>query len=307
MNQNLQIFLSHKADIKHHLQPLQEQLSHYEIDAFLAHEDIEPTQAWQSEIEKYLDSMDVLLAFITDGYDKSSWTNQEVGYALGREIPVISLKFGENIPQGFINKQQALRCSWENSFLYMDILELLLKSNIFPEDSIFYKKYLAYQYFFSENKGQTYRYQKLERQSYYNIKTDHPNFQLNKWSFVYTNLNDYGYYTICYLFKGSDKIANIRLAHEKILSTNYQLIDYLPIDQDQRFFILDNRFFSRISFEDDSISNEEKQYIRIFFNDIETHPEIAKKYHKYDITKKSLFRGRKKELNQLRKKFGLQN
>jgi hypothetical protein len=73
----------------------------------VAHEDIHPTLEWQLEIEKALWNMDAFLAVHTVGFRNSIWTQQEIGFALGRGIKVISLKMGED-PTGFISKRQAL-------------------------------------------------------------------------------------------------------------------------------------------------------------------------------------------------------
>jgi hypothetical protein len=51
--------------------------------------------------------MDAFLAFHTPGFKDSSWTQQEIGFALGRGIKIISFKMGED-PTGFISKHQAL-------------------------------------------------------------------------------------------------------------------------------------------------------------------------------------------------------
>jgi hypothetical protein len=64
---------------------------------------------WQREIEKGLETMEVMLAFLTDDFHESAWTNQEIGYALGKGIPIISVKFERKDPVGFIGVKQALR------------------------------------------------------------------------------------------------------------------------------------------------------------------------------------------------------
>ena len=53
--------------------------------------------------------MEVMLAFLTDNFHESAWTNQEIGYALGKAIPIISVKFERKDPIGFIGTKQALR------------------------------------------------------------------------------------------------------------------------------------------------------------------------------------------------------
>jgi TIR domain len=73
----------------------------------VAHDDIEPTRAWQTEIERALASMDALVALLTTGFSGSWWTNQEVGVALGRNVPVICVRIDED-PKGFVGADQAI-------------------------------------------------------------------------------------------------------------------------------------------------------------------------------------------------------
>jgi hypothetical protein len=103
----LRLFISHISADKDKATRLKSCLLGYGIDAFVAHEDIEPTLEWQSEIEKALGTMDAFIAIHTVGFSKSIWTQQEIGYAVGRGIKIISLQMGED-PTGFISKHQAL-------------------------------------------------------------------------------------------------------------------------------------------------------------------------------------------------------
>jgi len=118
------IFLSHKAKDKVEATKLKENLSLYGIDCFVAHQDIEPTREWQEEIEKALNSMDMLIALITNKFLNSYWTNQEVGWALGRGIKVIPVNLGEN-PKGFIAKYQVLTTNKIN--LHENLLKHIMK------------------------------------------------------------------------------------------------------------------------------------------------------------------------------------
>jgi len=52
--------------------------------------------------------MDALLALMSEDFHQSAWTDQEVGVAIGRGVPVIPVRRGTN-PYGFIGKYQALR------------------------------------------------------------------------------------------------------------------------------------------------------------------------------------------------------
>lgn len=101
------LFISHISKDKLIATRLKDALSAHEIAGFVAHEDIHPTLAWQDEIERGLRTMDAMVAVHTKGFAASFWTQQEIGFALGRGVKVISFKYGED-PTGFIGKHQAL-------------------------------------------------------------------------------------------------------------------------------------------------------------------------------------------------------
>lgn len=102
------LFISHKADDKQLAMGIKARLrDHYGIASFVAHEDIEPSKEWQREIERVLGEMDGLIALLTPEFRDSPWTDQEIGFALGRKVPVISVRLGMD-PYGFIGKYQAI-------------------------------------------------------------------------------------------------------------------------------------------------------------------------------------------------------
>jgi len=101
------LFMSHISKDKAKATRLKECLGPYSISGFVAHEDIHPTLEWQSEIERALQTMDGFIAIHTPGFSNSFWTQQEIGFAVGRSTKIISFKMGED-PTGFISKQQAL-------------------------------------------------------------------------------------------------------------------------------------------------------------------------------------------------------
>ena len=103
----IRAFLSHKAEYKVQATGIKEHLTTSGIACFVAHEDIEPMKEWESEIERALFSMDVLVALLTEGFHESDWTDQEVGVAVGRQIPVVPVRLGRD-PYGFIGKYQAI-------------------------------------------------------------------------------------------------------------------------------------------------------------------------------------------------------
>lgn len=101
------VFLSHKAEHKVEVAALKTALGEYGLTCFVAHEDIVPTKAWQEEIENALFSMDAFVALMSIGFHDSNWTDQEIGIAMGRGVPVLSVKLGKD-PYGFIGKYQAV-------------------------------------------------------------------------------------------------------------------------------------------------------------------------------------------------------
>ncbi len=107
-------FLSHNSTYKREVSQVQAFLKGYGIASFVSHEDIKPMREWQAEIIRALRSADVLIAFLTDDFRRSKWTDQEVGIAIGREIPVIPIRLGRD-PHGFMGKYQALTGSFTST------------------------------------------------------------------------------------------------------------------------------------------------------------------------------------------------
>jgi hypothetical protein len=101
------LFISHISENKDRATRLRDCLVPFAVSGFVAHEDIVPTLEWQSEIERALQTMEAFVAIHTPGFSKSNWTQQEVGFAVGRRVPIISLQMGE-LPTGFLLKNQAL-------------------------------------------------------------------------------------------------------------------------------------------------------------------------------------------------------
>jgi TIR domain len=118
------VFLSHKADVKRETAELKERLRLFGVSSFVAHEDIHPTKAWQDEIESALSTMDAFVALMTANFHDSDWTDQEVGYAFARGVPIIAVRLGRN-PYGFIGKFQGLASTW--SAAAEEIVGILIK------------------------------------------------------------------------------------------------------------------------------------------------------------------------------------
>lgn len=121
----LRLFLSHKVEYKREASQLKDILIVYGVTCFVAHQDIEPTKEWQNQIEIALFSMDVLAALLTEDFPDSKWTDQEVGVAIGRRIPIVPVHLGID-PYGFIGKYQALPGRSKNiKVLALELYDLL--------------------------------------------------------------------------------------------------------------------------------------------------------------------------------------
>jgi len=102
----LRVFISHLTGKKEQAAHVQEALRRYGLSGFVAHNDINPTVEWQTEIETALATCDMLIALIHPDFVQSKWCDQEIGYALGRGIPVFAVRCGAD-PHGFVSRFQA--------------------------------------------------------------------------------------------------------------------------------------------------------------------------------------------------------
>ena len=81
------LFMSHLAARKEEVHDLSNMLKQFGFACFVAHDAIEPSREWRREIERALDSCDVLVAYVTPEFSASHWTDQEIGWALGAAWP----------------------------------------------------------------------------------------------------------------------------------------------------------------------------------------------------------------------------
>jgi hypothetical protein len=124
----LRLFLSHVSTHKVAVAKLKWEFRAYGVSCFVAHEDIEPTLEWQHQIELALRSMHALVALLTPDFHASKWTDQEIGYALGRGVLVIPVRLGLD-PYGFIGKVQGAPGSLDSpAKLARSTVDMLLKN-----------------------------------------------------------------------------------------------------------------------------------------------------------------------------------
>lgn len=126
--QRFRLFLSHVSKHKVAVSELKNELMIRGVSAFVAHVDIEPSLEWRDEIELGLRSMHALAALMTDDFHSSNWTDQEIGWALGRGVPVFPVRLGSD-PYGFAGKIQGISGTLaQPAALAMTIVDTLLRN-----------------------------------------------------------------------------------------------------------------------------------------------------------------------------------
>lgn len=101
------LFISHSVKQAVEVGALKDSLRPYGINAFVTHQDINPTEEWRDVIESALRTCEAMAAYVTPDFHPSFWTDQEVGVCLARAILIIPIRKGAT-PYGFMGKYQAL-------------------------------------------------------------------------------------------------------------------------------------------------------------------------------------------------------
>ena len=106
-NEGFRLFLTHVATKKAEAHALKFCLRFFGVDAFVAHDDIQPGEEWQAAIRSALHSSDALAGLLHEGFRESDWCDQEVGVALGRGIVAVPIQC-DLPPYGFFGSVQAV-------------------------------------------------------------------------------------------------------------------------------------------------------------------------------------------------------
>jgi TIR domain len=104
---SFKLFISHTNRYMELAGNLRRALADKGIDAFVAHDQIEPTQQWQDRLETALRTCDALVAIVSPDFSASRWCDQEVGYCMARGVLIVPLSLGAD-PHGFIGKYQSM-------------------------------------------------------------------------------------------------------------------------------------------------------------------------------------------------------
>ena len=108
----LRFFVSHRDKHKVSANKLSGDLESYGISCFVAHDSIQSMSTWKNEIMKALQTMDACLCFITNDFYESEWTNQEIGFALAKGVPIYLYSVDKTDPKGFKMDTQAIKAGF---------------------------------------------------------------------------------------------------------------------------------------------------------------------------------------------------
>ena len=128
LDKRFRLFISHVSKHKVAASNLKDALLIRGVDAFVAHEDIEPSLEWQHEIEVGLRSMHALAALLTPDFHDSRWTDQEIGWALGRGVLVVPVRLDKD-PYGLAGKFQGVSGTLEQPEALADAVVKTLLTN----------------------------------------------------------------------------------------------------------------------------------------------------------------------------------
>jgi hypothetical protein len=104
------VFVSHRHEDAEFVAQVRDVLSKfYGIDAFVAHNDINPSAAWRATIRTALASCHFMVAVLHEKFHDSQWCDQEVGWAMGRGVPIMPVRRQPHTGQrfdGFLEEHQ---------------------------------------------------------------------------------------------------------------------------------------------------------------------------------------------------------
>src|SRR2546422_1788465 len=112
----LDFFISYKTVDKQLAGRVAQYLHGNGHDFFLAHDDLEITPDFERDIRNRIDNCTALLAIVTPNFEGAAYPNQEVGYAMKADKPIIPLWFPgvRSEKLGFLSRVNAVHATEEN-------------------------------------------------------------------------------------------------------------------------------------------------------------------------------------------------
>lgn len=109
-DKSIKAFISYSANDKDIAAKVKETLKNFNVECFLAHEDIGVSEEWKERILLELKSADIFIPILSLNFRESDWCSQEAGIAAFRDVLIIPLCIDKKTkPYGFIGHLQGKR------------------------------------------------------------------------------------------------------------------------------------------------------------------------------------------------------
>ena len=110
---SIEIFLSHANKDKKIAKKFADELNQYGLKIFVAHEDIEIGDKWESILFNKIKECDLFVTLLSKNFHSAQYTDHEVGIAYGLNKLIFPVRFDDTVPYGFMSKFQAKKISPE--------------------------------------------------------------------------------------------------------------------------------------------------------------------------------------------------
>jgi len=130
----LRAFISYSNQDRLVASKVKEFLAEYNIEGFLAHEDINVSEEWRGRIIEELNQARVFVPLLSAAFKQSEWASQEMGFALAKNALIIPLSIDGTAPFGFVAAVQGRRIPSNPDYypLLIDPIISNLPHEIFP-------------------------------------------------------------------------------------------------------------------------------------------------------------------------------
>lgn len=168
-SKNVDVFLSHADEDRIIAGNLASQLRKHDFSVFVAHDDIEIGEEWESKLKEKIAMCDIFLVLLSGNYHKASYTDQEIGIAVSLNKRIFQVRIDETVPYGFVSKYQAkkissilpqteiselsermMQFSQEGNRIIDDLIDELDKVNSFDDANVVSKELFRYSKFSNE-------------------------------------------------------------------------------------------------------------------------------------------------------------
>ena len=130
INVSNKAFISYSNKERHIAGKVKKILEQYEIESFMAHDDIHVSEEWASKIIEEANTCKFFVFLLSKNFIESHYCIQEMGIAASRSgLCVIPLSLDGQIPTGFLNKFQATPVA-EATLSILNLLPAFLKHDI---------------------------------------------------------------------------------------------------------------------------------------------------------------------------------